>query len=163
MLTEPYVLFSLRDRTLLHLRGLVMPVHCITKPVYCWFFSVYLIKFFFRSIDICSLLEALMILWCISWCFTLNYPHHRMLTLFVHWKVLIYAATFDRLVYKGILPVKNWVGVLAWLSGWSEVQTCIWPSWCHCHSLFLASVKSRLFLPVWYWLTWIDPEKGTLN
>jgi len=27
---------------------------------------------------------------------------------------------------------------------WSEVQTCIWPSWCHCHSLSLASVKSRL-------------------
>ena len=33
-------------------------------------------------------------------------------------------------------------GVLAWLSVWSEVQTCIWPSWCHCHSLSLASVKS---------------------
>ena len=35
-------------------------------------------------------------------------------------------------------------GVLAWLSVWSELQTCIWPSWCHCHSLSLASVKSRL-------------------
>jgi len=35
-------------------------------------------------------------------------------------------------------------GVLAWLSDWSEVQTCIWPSGCHCHSLSLASVKSRL-------------------
>ena len=35
-------------------------------------------------------------------------------------------------------------GVLAWISVWSEVQTCIWPSWCHCHSLSLASVKSRL-------------------
>jgi len=22
-------------------------------------------------------------------------------------------------------------GVLAWLSVWSDVQTCIWPSWCH--------------------------------
>ena len=36
-------------------------------------------------------------------------------------------------------------GVLAWLSVWSEVQTCIWPSWCHCHLLSLASVKSRLY------------------
>ena len=46
---------------------------------------------------------------------------------------------------KGIRPVKNWVvGVLAWLSVWIEVQTCIWPSWCHCHSLSLASVKSIL-------------------
>ena len=26
-------------------------------------------------------------------------------------------------------------GVLSWLSVWSKVQTCIWPSWCHCHSL----------------------------
>jgi len=26
-------------------------------------------------------------------------------------------------------------GVLAWLSAWSKVQTCIWPSGCHCHSL----------------------------
>ena len=38
-------------------------------------------------------------------------------------------------------------GVLAWLSVWSEVRTCIWPRWCHCHSLSLASVKSRLVLP----------------
>ena len=51
-------------------------------------------------------------------------------------------------------------GVLAWLSVWSELQTCIWPSWCHCHSLFLASVKSRLVLPFWYRLTWVVPEKG---
>ena len=43
-------------------------------------------------------------------------------------------------------------GVVAWLSVWSEMQTCIWPSWCHCHSLSLASVKSRLVLPFWYWL-----------
>ena len=44
-------------------------------------------------------------------------------------------------------------GVLAWLSVWSKVQTCIWPSWCHCHSLSLASIKSRLVLPFWYRLT----------
>ena len=49
--------------------------------------------------------------------------------------------------------------VLAWLSVWSEVQTCIWPSWCHCHSLSLASVKSRLVLPFWYRLTRVVPDK----
>ena len=54
-------------------------------------------------------------------------------------------------------------GVLAWLSAWSEVQTCIWPSWCHCHSLSLPSVKSRLVLPFWYRPTWVVPEKGPLN
>ena len=54
-------------------------------------------------------------------------------------------------------------GVLAWLSVWSEVQTCIQPSWCRCHSLSLAPVKSRLVLPFWYRLTWVVPEKGPLN
>jgi len=43
------------------------------------------------------------------------------------------------------------------------VQTCVWPSWCHCHSLSLASVKSRLVLPLWYWLTWVVLDKGPLN
>jgi len=54
-------------------------------------------------------------------------------------------------------------GVLAWLSVWSELQTCIRPSWCRCHSLSLASVKSRLVLPFWYRLTWVVLEKGPLN
>ena len=54
-------------------------------------------------------------------------------------------------------------GVLAWLSVWSEVQTCICSSWCHCRSLSLASVKSRLVLPFWYRLTWVVLEKGPLN
>ena len=65
---------------------------------------------------------------------------------------------------KGIRPVKNWSGgVLAWSSVWSEVQTCIWPNRCHCHSLSLASVKSRLVLPFCYQLTRVVPEKGPLN
>jgi len=65
---------------------------------------------------------------------------------------------------KGIRPAKKLSGgVLAWLSVWSEMKTCIWPSWCHCHSLSLASIKSRLVLPFWYWLTRVVPEKGPLN
>ena len=64
---------------------------------------------------------------------------------------------------KGIRPVKNSGGVLAWLSVWSEVQTCICSCWCHCHSLCLASVKSRLVLPFWYRLTRVVPDKGPLN
>jgi len=54
-------------------------------------------------------------------------------------------------------------GVLVWLSVWSEVQTCIWNSWRHCHSLSLASVKSGLVLPFCYRLTWVVPDKGPLN
>ena len=62
----------------------------------------------------------------------------------------------------------SWLLKLEWwgtgmLSVWSEMQTCIWPSWCHCHSLSLASVKSRLTLPFWYRLTRVVPEKGPLN
>jgi len=57
--------------------------------------------------------------------------------------------------------VRCWHGYLS--AVWSEVQTCIWPSWCHCHSLSLASVKSRLVLPFWYWLTRVVPDKGPLN
>ena len=64
---------------------------------------------------------------------------------------------------KGIRPVKNWV-VECWLGYvWSKVQTCIWPSWCHCHSLSLASAKSRLVLPFWYRLTRVVLDKGLLN
>ena len=65
---------------------------------------------------------------------------------------------------KGIRPVKKLsFEVLAWLFVWSDVQICIWPSWCHCHSLSLASVKSRLVLPFWYWLTRVVPDNGPLN
>ena len=53
--------------------------------------------------------------------------------------------------------------VLAWSSVWSEVQTCIWPSWRHCHSLSLASVKSWLVLPFWYQPTWAVPEKRAVK
>jgi len=64
---------------------------------------------------------------------------------------------------KGIRPVKKTGGVLVWLSVWSKVQTCIWPSWYHCRSLSLAPVKSRLVLPFWQWLTWVVLDKGPLN
>ena len=54
-------------------------------------------------------------------------------------------------------------GVLAWLSIWSEMQTCIWPSWCHCHSLSLASVKSRLIFTFLVPAHLGSPGKGPLN
>ena len=50
-------------------------------------------------------------------------------------------------------------GMLAWLSVWGEVQTCIWSSCCNCHLLSLAAVKFRLVLPLWYWLTWVVLDK----
>ena len=55
--------------------------------------------------------------------------------------------------------VRCWHGYLVW----SEVQTCIWPSWCHRHKLSLASVKSRVVLPFWYRLIRVVSDKGPLN
>jgi len=68
-----------------------------------------------------------------------------------------------RLVVQPVKKLQLSGGVLAWLSVWCEVQTCIWPSGFHCHSLLLAPVKSRLVLPFWYRLTWVVPDRGPLN
>ena len=65
---------------------------------------------------------------------------------------------------KGIRAVKNWV-VGCWrgyMSG-ARCRLVYSPADAHCHSLSLASVKSRLVLPFWYRLTWVVPDKGPLN
>jgi len=55
-------------------------------------------------------------------------------------------------------------GMPAWLSVWSEVQTCIWPSCCHCHSLSLASFsKIQIGFTFLVQLTQVVPDKGPLN
>ena len=72
----------------------------------------------------------------------------------------IWLTSLSRIAFSALMLSGE---VLAWLSVWSEVQICIWPSWCHCYSLSLASVKSRLVLPFWYWPTRVVPEKGPLN
>jgi len=57
--------------------------------------------------------------------------------------------------------------VLVWLCVWNKVQiVCIWSSWCHCYPKTLsslASFKSRLALPFWFWLTKVVLEKRPLN
>ena len=60
---------------------------------------------------------------------------------------------------KNIRVVGCWCGCL---SG-AGCRLALWPSWCRCHPLSFASVKSRLVLPFWYWLTWVVPDKGPLN
>ena len=90
-----------------------------------------------------------------------NRKSHFSTMFFIHTSVLWRCWLGGR---ESILPVKQLSGgMLVWLSVCCEVQTCIWPSWCHCHSLSIASVKSRLVLPFWYRLTWVVPEKGPLN
>ena len=50
---------------------------------------------------------------------------------------------------KGIQPVRKLSGgMLAWLCVWVKVLICIWPCWCHCHSLSLAPVN-----PDWFYLS----------
>ena len=62
--------------------------------------------------------------------------------------------------FGGRKAYNNWVVGCWWLSVCSKVQTCTWPSWCLCHSLSLASEKSRLVLYFRYRLTWAILEKG---
>ena len=65
---------------------------------------------------------------------------------------------------KGIRPVKNRV-VGCWrgyLSG-ARCRLAYGPADATATHLSLASVKSRLVLPFWYWLTRVVPEKGPLN
>jgi len=100
--------------------------------------------------------------WCICWS-----EIKCTISIFLCVCVCLCLQCFDAVgwvAWKGIRPVKKLSGeVLAWLSVWSKVQTCIWPSWCHCHSLSLASVKSRLILLFWYRVTQVVLDKGPLN
>ena len=58
---------------------------------------------------------------------------------------------------KGIQPVKKLRdGVLVWLSVWGEVQICIWPRWCHCHSQSLDPAN-----PDWFYLSGICSPRKT--
>jgi len=54
-------------------------------------------------------------------------------------------------------------GVLAWLSVWSEVQTCILAQLMPLLLTVSCSSKIQIGLPFWYWLTRVVPEKGPLN
>jgi len=105
-----------------------------------------------------------------SWC----YCHSLSLASVKSRLVLPFCYRHTRIFFSALTLLVRWQEghpackklcseVLAWLSVWSEVQTCIRPSWCHCHSLSLAPVKSKLVLPVWYQLTWVVLDKWPLN
>jgi len=65
---------------------------------------------------------------------------------------------------KGIRPVKNWV-VGCWRGYLSGVRCRLAyrPADATATHRLFASVKSRLVLPVWYWLTRVVLDKGPLN
>ena len=85
-------------------------------------------------------------------------------------KILLNSSTLSSTGCLQILPDESINGPsdtvhLALLFAYAkcEVQTCIWPSGCHCQSLSLASVKSIFVFPFWYRLTRVVPYKGLLN
>jgi len=53
--------------------------------------------------------------------------------------------------------------VLAWLSVYSEVQMIYGPAYVTATPSSLAALKSRMFLPFWYWLTHDVLEMRQLN
>ena len=61
---------------------------------------------------------------------------------------------------KGIRPVKTEWWSAAWLSVWSEVQACVWPSWCRWILLRQEIASDRLVLLFWYRPTRVVPDKG---
>jgi len=54
-------------------------------------------------------------------------------------------------------------GVLAWLSVWSEVQTCIWPSWCHLPLTVSCFSKIQIGFTFLVPAHLGSPGKGSLN
>jgi len=50
-------------------------------------------------------------------------------------------------------------GMLVWLFVWGEMLICIWPSWCHCHSLSNTPVNQDWFYLSGKWLTRVVPDK----
>jgi len=98
----------------------------------------------------------------INWAIYKSAPHFKQITMPApHHSVFLQAGCLSCHPTNSVKALSG--GPLAWISVWSAVQTCIWPSGFHCHSLSLASVKSRLVLPFWYRLTRVVPDKGQLN
>ena len=54
-------------------------------------------------------------------------------------------------------------GMLVWLSVWSKVRTCIWPSWRHCHSLVSCFSKIQIGSTFLVPADLGSPGKGLLN
>jgi len=55
-------------------------------------------------------------------------------------------------------------GLLAWLYACVNVQICIWPSWCHCHSLSLSPENPNwIYLPGFIFLVPAHPGSPGQN
>jgi len=162
-----YMCATLKDH-LTTLSDVVSTLSVVNSVRYCWLYIISLCPLSSLSATsscvMASLLHFKQSVWHVHLTAELNVLDVRLFDLehISRWPSVLWRCWLGG--RKGIRPVKKLSSeVLAWLSVWSEVQTCIWPSWYHCHSLSPAPVKSRLVLPVWYRLTWVVPDKGPLN
>ena len=116
-LTESNILF----RVCSCLLQLMYTVLFLMLHVYCWWVILWLTAVYF-VVDM--LLEVVVVVW-----FYFSF-------LFQSGILMASVAVFPTLLVGH--ACKDLSGrVLVLLSVWSKVQTCIWPSWCHCHSLLL--------------------------
>ena len=101
-----------------------------------------------------------------SQCPFLQWYHHHQATKLAHWAFSALTLLAGR---QEEHPARKKLNdeMFAWLSVCSEVKiACIWSSWRHCHPQipsFLASCKSRLVLPFWYWFIQVVLEKMPLS
>ena len=99
--------------------------------------------------------------------YIVGYVIWKTTKIFIVTRALVYAFSALTLLVgrqEGHPACKKLSGeVLAWLFCLERGADLHMPSWCHRHSLSLASVKSRLVLPFWYWPTRVVLEKGPLN
>ena len=98
-----------------------------------------------RGVTVCVLLNGC----CIFCSLSVARVTFSALTLLAGWQ-------------EGHPACKNW-SVGCWHGYLSGARCRLAYGWCHCHSLSLALVKSRLVLPFWYRLTRVVPDKGPLN
>jgi len=117
--------------------------------------------------------------WAIRWQFRLICEHSRPVVVltdtdapvvYLHGRPVASSSQTPRWqnIYQPALCPRSWqaeyvrsYNYILWTKSNYEIYLCaIEGSWCHCHSLSLASVKSRLVLPFWYRLTWVVLEKG---
>jgi len=93
---------------------------------------------------------------CMSACHTAVFFYFTFIFFVWLFKALLFRPNFMMILPANVVDRRDYyelvvqsVGVLAWLSVWGEVQTCMWPSGRHSQSLSLASVSFTFWVPAY--------------
>ena len=95
--------------------------------------------------------------WNVTVCYFFNAIYYKMTRTHTHWLFLAH------LVFSAFMLLVGWQGRHACKklsSRWLVISGARCPADV---TATLASVKSRLVLPFWYWLIRVGPDKGPLN